>query len=284
MMTTRGATVKATWILAASLLAAGVPAFAQAPVPEPAAGSSRDDISRDDIKMMEGVLTNAVRNGAETLARQMQFNEPGSIIVTGTARARGYVLDGYGFFFVVDVPMMKQSDVWSRQVLLREQERELLRRIVANNPDPAARREAEARLRSLERRDVPAAAGLAPVAQPAPGMAAAQTVPETVTPAAANAAASAPAAADARDPNERYTEAVKNALIDAMLKYSAALKVGPEEWLTVAAQDSEGPLTPGEVYDASTLVVRVKGSDLSAFQANRITRDEVLKKVEVREF
>jgi len=271
--------VKATWILAASLMAAGVPAFAQAPVPEPAAGSSRDD-----IKMMEGVLTNAVRNGAEALARQMQFNEPGSIIVTGTARARGYMLDGYGFFFVVDVPMMKQSVVWSRQVLLREQERELLRQIVANNPEPAARREAEARLRSLERRDLPAA-GLAPVAQPAPGMAAAQTVPEAVTPpAAANAAASAPPAADARDPNERYTEAVKNALIDAMLKYSAALRVGQDEWLTVAAQDSEGPLTPGEVYDASTLVVRVKGSDLSAFQANRITRDEVLKKVEVREF
>ena len=56
--------MKATWILAASLMAAGVPAFAQAPVPEPAAGSSRDD-----IKMMEGVLTNAVRNGAEALAR-----------------------------------------------------------------------------------------------------------------------------------------------------------------------------------------------------------------------
>lgn len=271
--------MKATWILAAaSLIAAGAPAFAQAP----AAAAPN---SRDDIKMMEGVLTNAVRNGAETLARQMQFNEPGSIIVTGTARARGYVLDGYGFFFVVDVPMMKQSVVWSRRVLLREQEREFLRQIVANNPDGPARREAEARLRSLERPEPLASSGVAPVAQPAPGMAAAQTVPDSATTQpVATAAAPAQPVADTGDPNARYTEAVKNALVDAMLKYSAALKVGPDEWLTVAAQDSEGPLTPGEVYDASTLVVRVKGSDLSAFQSNKITRDEVLKKVEVREF
>lgn len=270
--------MKATWILAASLIGIGAPAFAQAPVP--AAPNSRDD-----IKMMEGVLTNAVRNGAEALARQMQFNEPGSIVVTGTARARGYVLDGYGFFFVVDVPMMKQSVVWSRQVLLREQEREFLRQIVANNPDASVRRDAETRLRTLERRDAPAATGVSPVAQPAPGMAAAQTVPDsTTTRPAANAGAPVQPLVDNADPNARYTEAVKNALVDAMLKYSAALKVGAEEWLTVAAQDSEGPLTPGEVYDASTLVVRVKGSDLAAFQANRITRDEVLKKVEVREF
>ncbi len=271
--------MKATWILAASLIGLGAPAFAQAPVP--AAPNSRDD-----IKMMEGVLTNAVRNGAETLARQMQFNEPGSIVVTGTARARGYVLDGYGFFFVVDVPMMKQSVVWSRQVLLREQEREFLRQIVANNPDASVRRDAETRLRTLERRDAPAATGVSPVAQPAPGMAAAQTVPDATrtTQPAANAGAAVQPLVDNGDPNARYTEAVKNALIDAMLKYSAALKVGAEEWLTVAAQDSEGPLTPGEVDDASTRAGRVTGSDLAAFQENRITRDEVLKKVEVREF
>ena len=82
---------------------------------------------RDDVKIMEVVLTNAVKNGADTLARQMQIQEPGSIIVTGTARARGFVLDGYGVFFIVDVPMMKQSVVWSNQVLLREQRRDFLR-------------------------------------------------------------------------------------------------------------------------------------------------------------
>ncbi len=105
---------------------------------------------RDDVKIMEVVLTNAVKNGADSLARQMQIQEPGSIIVTGTARARGFVLDGYGVFFIVDVPMMKQSVVWSNQVLLREQRRDFLRQYIANTPDSPSRRYAEQMLRSLD--------------------------------------------------------------------------------------------------------------------------------------
>ena len=51
---------------------AGVAAAQAQPVPMPGAappGGSR----RDDIKVMEVVLTNAVKNGADALARQMQF-------------------------------------------------------------------------------------------------------------------------------------------------------------------------------------------------------------------
>jgi len=88
----------------------------------------------------------------------------------------------------------------------------------------------------------------------------------------------------ARDPNELYTESVKNALIEAMLKYSAFLKVGDGEWLTVAASDSEGPSIPGQIDDTTRIVIRVKGADLTAFQSGKLTREEVLKKVEVREY
>jgi hypothetical protein len=109
--------------------------------------------------------------------------------------------------------------------------------------------------------------------QPPPGVAAAQTVPDTLA-----------AAPELRDPNEMYTEAVKSALINAMLRYSGQLGIGADEWLTVAAQDSEGPLTPGQLYDASTIVLRVKGSDVAAYLANKLTIQEVAKKVEVREF
>jgi hypothetical protein len=253
---------------------------ASAPAPStPAAGTRRDD-----IKIMEVVLTNAVKSGADTLAHQMQIQEPGSIIVTGTARARGFVLDGYGVFFIVDVPMMKQSVVWSTQVLLLQERRNFLRQYIANTPDGPGRRYAEQMLRSL---DAPpggpsqvaqqagnAAATPAHVAQqPPPGVAAAQTVPDTLA-----------AAPELRDPNEMYTEAVKSALITAMLRYSGQLGIGADEWLTVAAQDSEGPLTPGQLYDASTIVLRVKGSDVAAYLANKLTIQEVAKKVEVREF
>src|SRR4029078_10772027 len=63
---------------------------------------------QQQVRMMGGVIVAAVRNGAEGLARQLQVAEPGSLIVTGTARARGFALEGYGVFFDVDVPPMKQ--------------------------------------------------------------------------------------------------------------------------------------------------------------------------------
>ena len=69
-----------------------------------------------------------------------------------------------------------------------------------------------------------------------------------------------------------------------MLKYSVGLKLGADEWLTVAARDAYGPPTPGQPDDASTIIIRIKGGDLAAFHGNKLTRDEVLKRVEVKEF
>jgi hypothetical protein len=264
-------------------LAALIPASmvrAQATVDAQAANARRDD-----LKMIEGVLTNAVKNGADSLGRQMQITEPGSLIVTGTARARGFMLDGYGAFFIVDVPMMKQSVVWSAQMLLMQERRNFLRQFIATTADGPARRQAEQMLRNLDRGVVPAPSQAAPstvadsttstvaTTQPAPGLATAQNVPDP------------PGfpAVDPRDPNELYTEAVKAALIDAMVRYGSQLRMGPDEWMTVAAQDAEGPL-PGQIYDASTIVLRIKGSDLAAYQASKLTKEEVMKKVEVREF
>ena len=86
------------------------------------------------------------------------------------------------------------------------------------------------------------------------------------------------------DPHTSYTEAVKNALIDAMLDHSLPMDLGPDEWLAVAARDSEGPLVPGEIYDASTILIRVKGSDLATYAADRNKRSEVRLRVVVREF
>ena len=266
-----GSCMKVARIAALALTIPASTAFAQAaPDARPA------NVHRDDLKMIEGVLTNAVRNGADSLGRQMQISEPGSLIVTGTARARGFMLDGYGAFFIVDVPMMKQSVIWSTQMLLLQQRRDFLRQFIASNPDGPQRRQAELMLRNLDRPQGAAPSAVADTtavaaAQPAPGIAAAQTIPD------------AAALPEARDPNELYTEAVKSALIEAMVRYGAQLRMGPDEWLTVAAQDAEGPM-PGQIYDASTIVLRVKGADLAAYQAGTLPKEEVLKKVEIREF
>jgi hypothetical protein len=300
--------VKATSLVVVALMAAGMTAFAQerpsppdpeqvetqsvpgAPVASQRAAPSVDS-RRDDIRAMESLLTRALQKGAADLASQMQVSEPGTLFVTGAGRARGFVLEGYGVFFDVDVPGMRQSVVWSAQMLQQAQQRESLRDFIARSPDSKERRYAEMELRRLDRLGQ-AVAG-PPVPQPAPsGVATAQAVNESATVAAAPptlappvpVAPAAPRAADMRDPNELYTDAVKIALIDTMLKYSAFLKIGAEEWLTVAARDSDGPLMPGQIDDSSTIVLRVKGSDLAAFQGAKLTREEVLKRVVVKEF
>ncbi len=278
------------------LALSGSPALAQdAPAPlqppaapaKPAPGDAAT--RRAQVRMMESVLTQAVRAGAETLAKQMQMAEPGSVIITGTARARGFVLDGYGVFFDVDVPMMNQSIIWSTRVMLREQQRAQLQQWLQQLPDGPDRNRVREWLAAINRTGAPL-----PMTIPMPsppqgagsGSATAQSVNDAATPPPApKALPSLPAAVptvDTRDPNEQYTDAVKTALIDAMLDYN--FNVGPDEWLTVAARDAEGPMTPGEIYDASTLVFSAKGSDLAAFRAGRLSREEARKKVIVREF
>lgn len=82
----------------------------------------------------------------------------------------------------------------------------------------------------------------------------------------------------------KYRSGVKAALIDAMLDNSKTLELRPEEWLTVAARGSEAGLLPHEIYQLTTTVLRVKGSDLADFLAGRMTKDEARLRVEVRQF
>jgi hypothetical protein len=299
--------VKATSFIAAALLAAGTTAYAQeTPSPqEPRGQAAQGSVTaaadagpvsarRKDIKAMEALLTTALQQGAEDLAHRMQVSDPGSRFVTGNGRARGFALEGYGVFFDVDVPGMKQSLVWSTEMLRQAQQADYLRQFIASSADGPARQFAQGQLARLERQMN--ARGQQPIALPQgppPGTAVATVVSESNTaPAAASSSAAPPppavaplaAVGDLRDPNELYTDAVKNALIDAMLKYSGFLKIGADEWLTVAARDSEGPSIPGQIEEASTILIRIKGSDLAAFQANKLSREDVLKRVEVKEF
>lgn len=86
------------------------------------------------------------------------------------------------------------------------------------------------------------------------------------------------------DPGQKYRDAVKRALIDAMLDNSKNLALQPDEWLTIAARGSEGGLLTNEILLLRTVVLRVKGSDLADFLAGRLTQDEARQKVEVRQF
>ena len=248
---------------------------------------------------MEALFTQALQKGAQDLARLLRLSEPNSAFVTGTGRTRGFVLDGYGLFFDVDVPNMKYSVLWSAQMVQLAQEREKwMQTLASGRLDDQARKIAESQLRQTERLMMAAQGGAVLIPNPqmntqmAPQDRVTATVADTNLPPATlvQSAPGQPVAQlppvmpppDVRDPNELYTESVKNALIDAMLKYSAFLKIGDSEWLTVAASDSVG--SAGQFDEASRIVIRIKGIDLTAFQSGKLTREEVLKKVEVREF
>jgi hypothetical protein len=223
---------------------------------------------RNQIQMMEGVLTRAVRSGAEDLARRMQSRDPSLMLFTGQARARGFVLEGYGVFFDVEIPALRPTVVWAARTLERDQSManamESLARALAAMPEGPVRVRAEQALKHVQQ--------LSPAQAQRP-----QGMPQS-------GAVQTAAADPTNDPHTSYTEAVKNALIDAMLDYSLPMDLSSEEGLTVAARDSEGPLTPDEIYDASTILIRVKGSDLATYAADRTKRAEVRGRVEVREF
>ncbi len=232
------------------------------------------------IRQLEGMLTNAVKAGAASLASQLKIGEPNSLFVTGNARTRGFELEGYGVFFDVDVPTMMQSVLWSTQMLQQQQYVDFLRRQLSDPAlDDKTRRMADFEMRRVVRamtngQVVPIPNPQAPQAG-SPGLVRAADDSSAVAPVAA--------APDPRSPDELYTETIKGALIDAMLSYAAsALQLREEEWLTIAARaTSQG--APGQLDDSSSIVIRVKGSDLSDFLKGKITRDAVVKKIEIKE-
>lgn len=236
---------------------------------------------RYQIKVMEGALVGAVRHGADVLGAQLKPVNPSLMLLTGTAQAKGFFLEGYGVFFDVQIPALRESVAWSIQALANEPDPRLiqslarLRQQIADLRDPAARVSLERDIAAIERATGISARDETVQASQARG---AQGV------AAASVAAAPLAPQKMPDPNEMYTEAVKSALVDAMLEYGGAMVIAPDQWLTIAARDAEGPLAPGEPYDAITIVLRVKGADLTGFRAGRLTRDDARKRVEVREF
>ena len=86
-----------------------------------------------------------------------------------------------------------------------------------------------------------------------------------------------------------FAGAVVSALITGIAFHEfahafSAMKLGDNEWLTVAASDGAGPQMPGAFDDSSRIVIRIKGADLTAYRAGKLTLEEVRKRVEVREF
>ena len=111
---------------------------------------------RHHIYVMEGALARAVDYGAKQLNREILAVMPGVFMLEGEARARG-VHSGYGVFFDVRVPMMRQSMVWSLRMMLDQDDAANqaaindLRKYMQGITDPATRASLEKAVRQLER-------------------------------------------------------------------------------------------------------------------------------------
>ena len=143
-------------------MAMAAPLAAQDVPPEamPQAAAARPinmDEMRRHIYVMEGALAQAVDFGAKQLNRQILSVMPGVFMLEGEARARGVHLDGYGVFFDVRVPMMRQSMVWSLRMMMDQDDAanraavDDLRKQMQGITDPGARASMEKAIRQLER-------------------------------------------------------------------------------------------------------------------------------------
>jgi hypothetical protein len=288
--------MKANLLVVAIVVGTAPAAFAQAP------RSEADQVkARQKISMMESVLESAVANGADSLMRAVRgVMPPDALMLTGAPSARGFRLEGYGVFFDVEVPAFRKTLAWSLRQMVDENGLgaaaavNQLKTYIDSVQDPRQRATLDRALRRLELQVGP----VGPIGSAGPAQQTAQTRPlsgattvssqSTVTPDVVTPAPAAPQVDPSviEDPNGAYTREVSVAIVDAMIENSGPLPVGENEWLTVAARDNIRPdrLVPGDTSNISSIVFRIKGTDLAAYRAGRMTLEETRKRVEIKQF
>ena len=240
------------------------------------------DQLRYQIGTMERVLENAVEHGASVWRDRWQAVAPVQVLLLDNARVRGYRIEDYGMFFDIDVPSL-ETTLFSAFRTLDQNGlgvQSALSQLKAFVQSQAAGDvNIQQALKRVELEFVPAATTGA-----APDLPAART-----SSGSAAVAPDAPATADPNDPilvnpEQAYRTEVMQAVVDALLDYSAPLGLSADEWLTVGVRRNEIRPRIGLDTNAQTVVARVRGGDLSAFRSGQLTRDEAIKRVEVRVF
>ena len=182
-------------------------------------------------------------------------------------------------FFDVEVPNLEGSVPWSFRTLnqndlgVNDALQTIRAYIQATGSNDVTVRQA---LESLELQVTPMTAAAVTTAGP-----------RTANTIASPAGQAAPVSNDPilANPNEAYRTAIRAALIDAMLDHTRGLGLGPNEWLTVAARSSDDRprLAPADTTGQTNLL-SIRGADLDALLAGQITREEAMKRVDVRVF
>jgi hypothetical protein len=248
---------------------------------------------RYQITTMERVLEGAVEHGAKITRDRLQAVQFPEMLLSDSARVRGYRLEGYGLFFDVAVPMLEGSLTWSIRTLDQnnlglESALTQLRSLVEKTGDANF----EQALKRVELQVAPVSLS-APDQFQAPAGARNLTGSAASVPDALPAAVAAPLAPAVEpvpdpildDPVEAFRAEIRDALMNAMLDHGAALRLTPTDLLTIAARgsDDRSMLAPPN-DDAQTIMITVTGSDLTAYLSGQIGRDEARQRMTVRVF
>lgn len=232
--------------------------------------------ARYQIGQMERLLEGAVEHGATAMRDRLQAMMPADMLLTDSARARGFRLEGYGVFFDVEVPDLGGSLAWSLRTLDQndlglDAALQTLRQAAGNDVN------LQQALKRVELQMSPMG-----TATPAPSGGASAVQASGTAP----APAARPTAADPvlANPDEAYRIEISEALIDAMLEHSRGLSIGADERLTVAARRSDDRPRLGIDTDSRTVVLSVRGADLAAFLGGHLSPQEARSRIEVRVF
>ncbi len=266
---------------------AGIATRGSAPSADTARGQQRVREARYQIGQMERLLEGAVEHGATVIRDHLQAVMPADMLLTENARARGFRLDGYGVFFDVEVPSLEGTLPWSFRTL---DQNDLgldaaLRTLRAYVQSPGTDSNVQQALKRVELQVSP----MTSLATDPSSATAVQTGASAPDPAAGAASTAGTVARPADDPvlnnpDEAYRTEIREALIDAMLEHSRSLAVGPDEWLTVAARRSDARPRLGIDTDAGTVVLSVRGSDLTAFLGGQLSPQDARNRIQVRVF
>jgi len=262
------------------LILVAMPAVAQ---PERAAQRSvpgrpslEQERSQLQVANMERVLESVVET---THGRQLEAMMPEMFTFEGVSRARGFRLEGYGVFFDVDLPPVPRSVEWTLKVLdtgaILTPDVQSLKRQVASIQDAQLRRQFDTIIQRMEAKLVSGAT----LASGSSG--GSDSAPPGNVPVSTRGLRGDEPSPRRMDPVQAYLTQLRTEIAYAMVDYGGTIQVGADDWLTVAAREVQARLVPGAPTE-TTLTFRIKGGDLAAFQARQISREEAVKRVEIK--
>jgi len=166
-----------------------MPALARAQTPiQPSPELAR---RHGEISLFEGTLVGAVNKAARNVAKDVQSHTSNANFFSGDARAKGFILDGYGVFVYVEIPALDLTLSLAIDQLERERQSQAA-------PGQAA----------------PGPVNNAPDSR---------SEPKFMIPSIARDALQA-----VSDTGDKYRNEVKLALTDAMLDFSKNLELKPD--------------------------------------------------------